>query len=70
MREPCTARRSNLSVVKDINPEHSLEMLLLNLMIQYFLHLIKRVDSLEKTLMLRKMEGKRRRGWQRDEMVR
>ena len=58
MREPCTARRSNLSVVKDINPEHSLEMLLLNLMIQYFFHLIKRVDSLEKTLMLRKMEGK------------
>ena len=62
-----TARRSNQSFLKEINPEYSLEglMLKLKLKLQYFGHLIWRADSLEKTLMLRKIEGKRRRGWQR-----
>ena len=60
-----TARRSNQSVLKEINPEYLLEGLMVKLKLQYFGHLMCRSDSLEKTLMLRKMEGKRRRGWQR-----
>ena len=63
MRVPRTARRSNQSILKKINPEYSLEGLLLKLKLQYFGHLMRRTDSLEKTLMLGKMEGKRRRGW-------
>ena len=65
MRVPWTARRSNQSILKEINPEYSLEELLLKLKLQYFGHLIGRADSLEKTLMLEKIEGQRRRGWQR-----
>ena len=60
---PWTARRSNQSILKEINPESSLEGLMLKL--QYFGHLVQRADSLEKTLMLGKIEGKRRRGGQR-----
>ena len=67
MRVPWTARRSNQSIRKDINPEYSLEGLKLKL--QYFGHLMRRVDSLEKTLMLEKIEGKRRRRWQRKRWV-
>ena len=63
MRVPWTARRSNQLILKEINPEYSLEGLMLKL--QYFGHLMQRADSLEKTLMLRKIEGKRRRGRQR-----
>ena len=62
---PWTARRSNQSVLKEINPEYSLEWLMLKLKLQYFGYLMWRVDSLEKTLMLGKIEGRRRRGWQR-----
>ena len=62
MRVPGTARRSNQSILKEINPEYSLEGLLLRLKLQYFGHLMQSVDSLEKTLMLGKTEGKRRRG--------
>ena len=65
MRVPWTARRSNQSVLKEIGPEYSLEGLMLKLKLQYLGHLIQRVDSLEKTLMLGKIEGKRRRGRQR-----
>ena len=65
MRVPWTARRSNQSVVKEINPEYSLEVLMLKLKLQYFGHLMQRADSLEKTLMLGKIEGSRRRGRQR-----
>ena len=65
LRVPCTTRISNQSILKDINPEYSLEGLMLKLKLQYFGHLMRREDSLEKTLMLGKMEGKRRRGWQR-----
>ena len=65
MRVPWTARRSNLSMVKEISPEYSLEGLLLRLKLQYFGHLMSRTDSLEKTLMLGKIEGRRRRGGQR-----
>ena len=65
MRVPWTARRSNQSILKDISPECSLEGLMLKLKLQYFGHLMGRVDSLEKTLMLRKIEGGRRRGRQR-----
>ena len=65
MRIPWTARKSNQSILKEINPEYSLEGLLLKLKLQYFGHLIGRADSLEKTLMLEKIEGQRRRGWQR-----
>ena len=65
MRVPWTARRSNQSVLKEINPEYSLEGLVLKLMLQYFGHLMQRTDSLEKTLMLGKIEGMRRRGRQR-----
>ena len=59
------ARRSNLSILKEISPEYSLEGLMLKLKLQYFGHLMWRTDSLEKTLMLGKFEGRRRRGWQR-----
>ena len=65
MRVPCTARRSNQSVLEEISPEYSLEGLMLKLKLQYFGHLIQRTDSLEKTLMLRKIEGGRRRERQR-----
>ena len=65
LRVPWTARRSNQSILKEINPEYSLEGLMLKLKLQYFGHLMRRTDSLEKTLMLGKMEGKRRRGRQR-----
>ena len=61
---PWTARRSNQSILKEINLEYSLEGLMLNLKLQYFGHLMERADSLEKTLMMGKIEGKRRRGWQ------
>ena len=63
MRVPWTARRSNQSLLKEINPEYSLEGLMLKLKLQTFGHLMQRTDSLEKTLMLGKIEGKRRRGW-------
>ena len=62
LRVPWTARRSNQSVLKEINPEYSLEGLMLKLKLQYFGHLMHRADSLEKTLMLGKTEGRRRRG--------
>ena len=65
MRVPSTARRTNLSILKEINPECSLEGQILKLRLQYFGHLMRREDSLEKTLMLGKCEGKRRRGQQR-----
>ena len=65
MRVPWTARRSNQSILKEINPGISLEGLMLNLRLQYFGHLMRRVDSLEKTLMLRGIGGRRRRGPQR-----
>ena len=65
MRVPWTARRSNQSILKEINPEYSLEGLLLKLKLQYFGHLMRRSDSLEKTLMQEKIEGRRRRGQQR-----
>ena len=60
-----TARRYNQSILKEISPEYSLEGLILNLKLQYFGHLMQRTDSLEKTLMLGKFEGRRRRGQQR-----
>ena len=62
---PWTAKRQNQSILKGIHPEYSLEGLMLKLKLQYFGHLMWRDNSLEKTLMLAKMEGKRRRGWQR-----
>ena len=65
LRVPWSERRSNQSILKEINPEYSLEGLMLKLKLQYFDHLIRRADSLEKTLMLGKIEGRRRRGWQR-----
>ena len=65
MRVPWTARRSNQSIVKEISPEYSLEGLMLKLKLQYFGHLMQRTESLEKTLMLGKIEGRRRRGRQR-----
>ena len=61
----CTAQRSNQSILKEINPEYSLEGLMLKLELQYFGHLMQKADSLEKTLMLGKIEGRRRRGQQR-----
>ena len=64
-RVPWTVRRSNQSILKDISPEYSLERLMLKLKFQYFDHLMWRADSLEKTLMLGKIEGRRRRAWQR-----
>ena len=65
MRVPWTARRSNPSILKVMSPEYSLEGLMLKLKLQYFGHLMGRTDSLEKTLMLGKIEGRRRRGQQR-----
>ena len=64
-RVPWTARRSNQAILKEISPEHSLEGLMLNLKLQYFGHLMQRTDSLQKTLMLGKIEGRSRRGRQR-----
>ena len=64
MRVPWTARRSNQSILKEISPEYLLEGLMLKLKLQYFGHLMRRADSLEKTLMLGKTEGRRRRGGQ------
>ena len=65
LRVPQTSRRSNQSILKEISPECSLEGLMLNLKFQYFGHLMRRADLFEKTLMLGKIEGRRRRGWQR-----
>ena len=65
MRVPWTARRSNQSILKEISPRYSLEGMMLKLKLQYFGHLMQRVDSLEKTLMLGGIEGRRRRGRQR-----
>ena len=65
MRGPWTARRSSQSILKEISPEYSLEGLMLKLKLQYFGHLMRRTDSLEKTLMLGKIKGRRRRGGQR-----
>ena len=65
MRVPWTARRSNQSLLEKISPECSLEGLMLKLMLHYFGHLMQRIDSLEKTLMLGRIEGRRRRGQQR-----
>ena len=65
MRVPWTAKRSNQSILKEISPEYSLEGLMLNMKLQYFGHLTQRTDSFEKTLMLGKIEGGRRRGQQR-----
>ena len=65
MRVPRTARRSNQSILKEMNPEYPLEGLMLKLKLQYFGHLMQRANSLEKTLMLGKTEGRRRREWQK-----
>ena len=65
MRVPWTARRSNQSILKEISPKYSLEGLMLKLKLQYFGHLMRRIDSLEKTLILGKIEGRRSRGQQR-----
>ena len=65
MRVPWTARRSNQSILREINPEYSSEGLMLKLELQYFGHLMRRVNSLEKTLMLGKIEGRKRKGQQR-----
>ena len=65
MRVPGTERISTQSILKEVNPEYSLEGLMLKLKLQYFVHLMQRADSLEKTLMLGKIEGRRRRGGQR-----
>ena len=62
LRVPWTAKRSSQSILKEISPEYSLEGLILKLKLQYFGHLIRRTDSFEKTLMLGKIEGRRRRG--------
>ena len=67
LRVAWTARRSNQSILKEISPEYSLEGLMLKMKLQYFGHLIQRTDSFEKTLMLGKIEGGRRRGWMRRE---
>ena len=69
LRVPWTARRTNESILKEISPENSLEGLMLKLKLQYFGHLIRRTDSLKKTLMLCKTEGRRRRGATEDETV-
>ena len=68
-RVPWTARRSNQSILKEINPQYSLEGLMLKLKLQYFVHLMRRANSLEKTLMLGKIEGRRRRETREYEMV-
>ena len=65
LRVPLTARRSNQSVLKEISPQYSMKRLMLKLKLQYFGHLMGRTDSFEKTLMLGKIEGRRKRGWQR-----
>ena len=65
LRVPWTARTSNQSILKEISPEYSLEVLMLKLKLQYFGHLMRRIDSLEKTLMPRKIKGRRRRRQQR-----
>ena len=65
LRVPWTARKSNQSILKEINPDYSLEGLMLKLKLQYFGHLMQRADSFERTLMMGKIEGRRRRGWQR-----
>ena len=65
LRVPWTARRSNQSILKEISPEYSLERPMLKLKLQYFVHLMRRTDSFEKTLMLAKIEGGKRRGRQR-----
>ena len=65
LRVPWTARRANQSILKEISPGCSLEGLMFKLKLQYFCHLMRRADSFEKTLMLGKIEGRRRRGWQR-----
>ena len=65
LRVPWTARRSNQSILKEISPDYSLEGLMLKLKLQHFGHLMRRADSLEKTLMLGKIEGRKRRGLQR-----
>ena len=65
LRVSWTSRGSNESILKEVSPEYSLEGLMLKLKLQYFGHLMRRTDSLEKTLMLGKIEGRRRRGWQR-----
>ena len=65
LRVPWTARKSNQCILKEISPEYSLEGLMLKLKLQYFDHLMRKTDSLEKTLMLGKTEGRRSRGWQR-----
>ena len=69
MRVPWTAKKSNQSILKKIIPEYSLEGLMLKLKLQYFGHLVRRADSLEKALMLGKIEGRRRRGTTEDKMV-
>ena len=69
IRVPWTTRRANYSILKEINPENTLEGLMMKLKLQYFGHLMRRADSLEKTLMLGKIEGRRRRGRQKDKMV-
>ena len=69
LRIPWTARRSNQSILKEISPGYSLEGMMLKLKLQYFGHLMRRVDSLEKTLMLEKIEGRRRRGQQRSQLL-
>ena len=69
MRYPWTIRRSNQSILKEIKPEYSLEGLMLKLKVQYFVHLMQRANSLEKTLMLGKTEGSRRRGATEDKIV-
>jgi len=69
LRVPWTSRRSNQSILKEINPGISLEGMMLKLKLQYFGHFMRRADSLEKTLMLGGISGRRRRGWQRDEMT-
>ena len=65
LRVPWTARRSNQSILKEVSPDYSLERLMLKLKLQYFGHLMQGADSFENTLMLGKIEGKRKRGWQR-----
>ena len=69
LRVSWTARRSNQSIIKEINPEYSLEGLMLKLKLQYFDHLMQRADSLEKTLMLGKIEGQEEKGTIEDEMA-
>jgi len=69
LRVGWTARRSNQSILKEISPEYSLEGMMLKLKLQYFGHLMQRTDSLEKTLMLGKIEGRRRRGRQRVKLL-